>query len=54
MAQVIVEDAATDQGAVAVAAADCRDPRAAHGAAGICVTGVRQVELQSEKIRMRL
>lgn len=54
MARVIVEDDATDQGAVAVAAVDCPDSRAAHGAAGICATGVRQVELQSEKIRMRL
>lgn len=52
MARLIVEDVATDQGAVAVAAVDCRDSRAARGVPGICTTGVRQVELQSEKIRM--
>lgn len=53
MAQLIVEDVVTDQGAVAVAAVGCQDSRAAHGVPGICATGVRQVKLQSEKIRMR-
>ena len=46
MARVIVGDVAIDQAAVAVAAFDCRGSQAAHGAGGICATGVRRVELQ--------
>lgn len=38
MARVIVEDVATDQAAVAVAAFDCRGSRDVHGAGGICAT----------------